>query len=145
MFCQSPHPIGVSSALLAQSVERETLSAHDLKRRDSQYISRLRVRPPRRACTLSFCCQAVLAMCVWVVVKEFLVADVCGGAMRKTTTTTSPHYTLLYNYTLTIFSAQLQTLLLLITFFFLILIYARQAKRALAYKVASKLFCRRAL
>jgi hypothetical protein len=56
-----------------------------------------------------------------------------------------PHYTLLYNYTLTIFSAQLQTLLLLITFFFLILIYARQAKRALAYKVASKLFCRRAL
>jgi hypothetical protein len=41
-----------TSALLAQSVERETLSPHDLNIAITQYISRLWVRPPRRACLL---------------------------------------------------------------------------------------------
>jgi hypothetical protein len=87
LFSQDLPSTSVTSALLAQSVERETLSPHDLKRRDSQYISRLRVRPPRRACTLCFLSVGCHG---WVVVNEFLVADVCGGAMRQTTTTTSP-------------------------------------------------------
>jgi hypothetical protein len=62
-------------ALLAQSVERETLSPHVLNNAITQYISRLWVRPPRRADVVLFWRGRRVE---WLRVKEVLFCERWG-------------------------------------------------------------------